>query len=55
MHDSYFIAFVGAGLHHANAVYLLLAAESYLLLNRFEARVENQVLMRGRSGRSFRQ
>lgn len=49
MYDSYVLAFVGTGLHHANAVYLLLAAESYLLLNRFEAQVENRPFVARRS------
>lgn len=40
MYDGYTLAF-GQALRCRNAVYLLLAAESYLLLNRIEARIEN--------------
>ena len=39
---SYVLAFVGWALRRRNAVYLLLAAESWLLLNVIEARVENR-------------
>ena len=39
---SYVLAFVGWALRRRNAVYLLLAAESFLLLNVLEAKVENR-------------
>ncbi len=39
---SYVLAFVGWALRRRNAVYLLLAAESWLLLNVIEAKVENR-------------
>lgn len=42
MYDSYALAFAASALARANAVYLLLAAESVLLLNLLEARVENR-------------
>ncbi|MBW3591817.1 MAG: phosphatidylethanolamine N-methyltransferase family protein [Actinobacteria bacterium] len=42
MYDSYFMVFLGLALFKANAVYLLMAAESYLLFNVIEARVENR-------------
>jgi len=41
MYDSYAIVLAGVALVTANAVYLLIAAESFLLLNLVEARVEN--------------
>jgi protein-S-isoprenylcysteine O-methyltransferase Ste14 len=41
MYDSYALAFVGVGLVTNNAAFFVLAAESYLLLNIIEARVEN--------------
>lgn len=44
MYDSYALAFVGQALLSANAVYLLLAAESFVLLNLVEARVERLVV-----------
>ena len=42
MYDGFFLLFVGEALLIPNAVYLVLAAESVLLLNLFEARVENR-------------
>ncbi|MEX2586717.1 MAG: methyltransferase [Actinomycetota bacterium] len=42
MYDSYLMAFLGLALFKANAVYLIMAAESYLLFNVIEARVENR-------------
>lgn len=42
MYDSYLLAFVGLALWKANAQYLLLALESYVLLNLLEASVENR-------------
>ncbi len=42
IYDSYAIGLAGVALLSANAVYLLVAAESVLLLNQVEARVENQ-------------
>ncbi len=42
MYDSYALAFVGTALWKANGIYLLLAAESFVLLNLIEARVENR-------------
>ena len=42
MYDSYALAFVGMGLVTNNAAFFVLAAESYLLLNVIEARVENR-------------
>lgn len=42
MYDSYLVALVGLALFRAKAVYLVLALESYLLLNLMEARVENR-------------
>ena len=47
MYDSYALALIGLGLRRANAVYLLLAGESLLLLNQIEARVENRSLSGG--------
>ena len=41
MYDGFWLSFVAIALIEANAAYLVLAAASYLLLNRFEARVEN--------------
>jgi protein-S-isoprenylcysteine O-methyltransferase Ste14 len=46
VYDSYALAFFGVGLLSANGVYLLLAAESYLLCNLVEARVENRPFRR---------
>jgi len=46
MYDSYALAFAGSALVSANAVYLLVAAESVLLLNFFEAKVENRPFSR---------
>jgi len=42
MYDGYVLTFVGTALRKANAAYLLLAMESFLLLNVLEARVENR-------------
>ena len=42
MYDSYALALVGWALYRENAVNLLLAGESFILLNRLEARVENR-------------
>jgi len=42
MYDSFWLAFVGIALLRANAIYLVLAAASYLLLNRCEAKFENR-------------
>ncbi len=44
MYDSYILAFAGLALWKANAQYLLLALESYVLLNLVEASVENKVI-----------
>jgi protein-S-isoprenylcysteine O-methyltransferase Ste14 len=44
MYDSYALALAGLAFRRRNAAYLLLAAESYLLLNQMEARVENRRL-----------
>lgn len=44
MYHSYWLAFVGTALAQANAAYLVLAAASFLLLNRCEAKVENRPL-----------
>lgn len=44
MYDSYLFAFVGLALWKANAQYLLLALESYVLLNLVEGRVENRAI-----------
>lgn len=44
MYDSYILAFVGLALWKANAQYLLLALESYVLLNLVEARIENRAI-----------
>ena len=41
MYDGFWVSFVAIALIEANAAYLVLAAASYLLLNLFEARVEN--------------
>ena len=41
MYDGFWISFVGLALIQANAAYLVLAAASYLLLNRCEAKIEN--------------
>ena len=46
MYDSYGLAFAGAALVRANAAYLLLAAESVVLLNLIEARIENRPFRR---------
>lgn len=46
MYDAYALAFAGGGLATANAVYLLLAAQSVLLLNLLEAGVENRPFSR---------
>jgi len=46
MYDSYALAFAGSALVSANAVYLLVAAESVLLLNFVEAKVENRPFSR---------
>lgn len=48
---SYALALAGLGLRRCNGVYLLLAAESYLLLNQIEARVENAALAARARGR----
>ncbi len=50
MYDTYALAFFAAGLSQANAVYWALAMESLLLLNRFEATVENKPFEAGGSG-----
>jgi len=50
MYDSFWLAFVGIALFRANAIYLVLAAASYLLLNRCEATVENRPFSPSRSG-----
>jgi len=42
MYHSYTIALAGAGLRKGNALYLLLAAESFVLFNLIEAPVENR-------------
>jgi len=42
MYDSYVLAFVAAACRKQNAVHLLLAAESFVLLNLIEASVENR-------------
>lgn len=42
MYDSFCILFVAEAFWLGNAVYLVLAAESFLLLNQIEARVENR-------------
>ena len=47
MYDSYALALVGTAFATANGVYLLLALESYVLLNRMEAPVENRPFERG--------
>lgn len=44
MYDSYLLAFAGLALWKADARYLLLALESYLLLNLVEASVENRAI-----------
>ncbi len=44
MYDSYILAFAGLALWKANAQYLLLALESYVLLNLVEASVENKAV-----------
>lgn len=44
MYLSYLLAFVGLACSRRNAVYLLLAGESYLLLNQLEARIERRAL-----------
>ena len=44
MYDSYGLALAGAGLASGNPAYLALAAESVLLLNGLEARVERAAL-----------
>lgn len=49
---SYALALTGWGLRRGNGVYLLLAAESYVLLNQIEARVENAALAARTRGRS---
>jgi len=41
---SYLLTFIGLAFRQRNAVYLLLAGESYLLFNQLEARVENRHL-----------
>lgn len=47
MYDSYALAFVGLACTRANGAYLLLALESYLLLNVVEASVENRPFEEG--------
>jgi protein-S-isoprenylcysteine O-methyltransferase Ste14 len=49
MYDAYALAFIGAALRRANAAYLLLAAESLVLLNGCEASVENRPLFPSRT------
>lgn len=49
VYDGYALALVGQALLRADARYLVLAAESVLLLNGLEARVENGPFRRGRS------
>ncbi len=44
MYDSYILAFAGLALWKANAQYLLLAMESFVLLNLVEAHVENRAI-----------
>ncbi len=44
MYDSYLLAFVGLALWKANAQYLLLVLESYVLLNLVEGSVENRAI-----------
>lgn len=44
MYLSYVLAFVGLALRRTNAVYLVLAVESYLLCYQVEARAENRLL-----------
>jgi protein-S-isoprenylcysteine O-methyltransferase Ste14 len=51
MYDSYALALAGLALRRGNSVYLLLAAESFLLLNQVEARVENRLLGESRPER----
>ncbi len=48
MYDSYLLTFVGLALWKANAQYLVLALESYVLLNLVEGRVENRAIQRQR-------
>jgi len=45
MYDSYVIAFIGRALRDGNGVYLLLAAQSFILLNLIEASVEGRSLV----------
>jgi protein-S-isoprenylcysteine O-methyltransferase Ste14 len=42
IYDSFLVLFVAEAFGLGNAVYLILAAESFLLLNQLEARVENR-------------
>lgn len=49
VYDSYALALVGQALLRADARFLVLAAESVLLLNGLEARVENRPFRRKRS------
>ena len=49
VYDSYALALVGKALLRADARYLVLAAESLLLLNGLEASVENRPFKRSRS------